>query len=234
MAWTDERPPPQKSQINLCTKSLRLCCTVPMASTDERTPPKKSNQPMHKVAATLCGPAATLFGPSPKRAPVFPLSAGELECGGHAGARLWNALDPWAESGLGQFHADSHWCHHHPRRRIRRALAALSLRKKLPRRVRIEVIRSPSIGIIGVGEGTTPSFPVGPRGILSLRPKVPCAFSGFPDEKRQMRRRRRLLKAAPAINPSVELGTSGQRWRSSPPPPHCPKRHSRPRPTPCG
>lgn len=38
-------------------------------------------------------------------------------------------------------------------------LAALSLRKKLPPQVRIEVIRSPSIGIIGVGEGTTPNFP---------------------------------------------------------------------------
>lgn len=38
-------------------------------------------------------------------------------------------------------------------------LAALALRKKLPPGVQIEVIRSPGIGIIGVGEGTTPNFP---------------------------------------------------------------------------
>ena len=38
-------------------------------------------------------------------------------------------------------------------------LAALALKKKLPAFVKIEVIRSPGIGIIGVGEGTTPNFP---------------------------------------------------------------------------
>ena len=38
-------------------------------------------------------------------------------------------------------------------------LAAISLRKKLPGAVKIEIVRSPKIGIIGVGEGTTPNFP---------------------------------------------------------------------------
>ncbi len=37
-------------------------------------------------------------------------------------------------------------------------LAALSLKRKLPR-LAVKVVRSPEIGIIGVGEGTTPSFP---------------------------------------------------------------------------
>ncbi len=38
-------------------------------------------------------------------------------------------------------------------------LAALALRKKLPRSIAVTVLRSPDIGIIGVGEGTTPNFP---------------------------------------------------------------------------
>lgn len=38
-------------------------------------------------------------------------------------------------------------------------LAALTLRKKLPAFVTVRILRSPRIGIIGVGEGTTPNFP---------------------------------------------------------------------------
>lgn len=38
-------------------------------------------------------------------------------------------------------------------------LAALTLRKKLPPAVSVRILRSPRIGIIGVGEGTTPNFP---------------------------------------------------------------------------
>lgn len=38
-------------------------------------------------------------------------------------------------------------------------LAALTLRKKLPPTVSVRILRSPRIGIIGVGEGTTPNFP---------------------------------------------------------------------------
>jgi tryptophan halogenase len=37
-------------------------------------------------------------------------------------------------------------------------IAALSFRRKLPQ-VRVRIVRSPDIGIIGVGEGTTPNFP---------------------------------------------------------------------------
>ncbi len=38
-------------------------------------------------------------------------------------------------------------------------LAALALKKKLPAKVTVRILRSPRIGIIGVGEGTTPNFP---------------------------------------------------------------------------
>ena len=38
-------------------------------------------------------------------------------------------------------------------------LAALTLRKKLPSPVALRILRSPRIGVIGVGEGTTPNFP---------------------------------------------------------------------------
>lgn len=38
-------------------------------------------------------------------------------------------------------------------------LAALTLRKKLPAAVAVRILRSSRIGIIGVGEGTTPNFP---------------------------------------------------------------------------
>ncbi|HEX8296984.1 MAG TPA: tryptophan halogenase family protein [Chthoniobacteraceae bacterium] len=37
-------------------------------------------------------------------------------------------------------------------------LAALSLRRKLPQ-LTVRIVRSPEIGVIGVGEGTTPNFP---------------------------------------------------------------------------
>jgi tryptophan 7-halogenase len=37
-------------------------------------------------------------------------------------------------------------------------IAALSLKKKLPR-LEVTIVRSPEIGVIGVGEGTTPNFP---------------------------------------------------------------------------
>lgn len=37
-------------------------------------------------------------------------------------------------------------------------IAALSLKKKLPR-LKVRIVRSPEIGVIGVGEGTTPNFP---------------------------------------------------------------------------
>jgi tryptophan halogenase len=37
-------------------------------------------------------------------------------------------------------------------------IAALSLKKKIPR-LTVRVVRSPDIGVIGVGEGTTPNFP---------------------------------------------------------------------------
>ena len=37
-------------------------------------------------------------------------------------------------------------------------IAAISLRRKLPQ-LSIRVVRSPEIGVIGVGEGTTPNFP---------------------------------------------------------------------------
>lgn len=37
-------------------------------------------------------------------------------------------------------------------------IAALSLKKKIPQ-LRVTIVRSPDIGVIGVGEGTTPNFP---------------------------------------------------------------------------
>ena len=37
-------------------------------------------------------------------------------------------------------------------------IAALSLKKKIPQ-VKVRIVRSPDIGVIGVGEGTTPNFP---------------------------------------------------------------------------
>ena len=37
-------------------------------------------------------------------------------------------------------------------------IAAISLRRKLPQ-LTVRVVRSPEIGVIGVGEGTTPNFP---------------------------------------------------------------------------
>jgi tryptophan halogenase len=37
-------------------------------------------------------------------------------------------------------------------------IAAISLKRKLPG-LSVRVVRSPEIGVIGVGEGTTPSFP---------------------------------------------------------------------------
>lgn len=38
-------------------------------------------------------------------------------------------------------------------------IAALSLKRKLPQ-LNVRIVRSPDIGVIGVGEGTTPNFPV--------------------------------------------------------------------------
>jgi len=37
-------------------------------------------------------------------------------------------------------------------------IAALSLKRKLPR-LKVRIVRSPEVGVIGVGEGTTPNFP---------------------------------------------------------------------------
>src|SRR4051812_24286189 len=37
-------------------------------------------------------------------------------------------------------------------------IAAISLKKKIPR-LGVQVVRSPELGVIGVGEGTTPNFP---------------------------------------------------------------------------
>lgn len=37
-------------------------------------------------------------------------------------------------------------------------LAALSLKRKIPQ-VTVRLVRSPDIGVIGVGEGTNPNFP---------------------------------------------------------------------------
>ena len=37
-------------------------------------------------------------------------------------------------------------------------IAALSFRRKIPG-VHVRVVRSPELGVIGVGEGTTPNFP---------------------------------------------------------------------------
>src|SRR4051812_38680722 len=38
-------------------------------------------------------------------------------------------------------------------------IAALSLKRKIPQ-ITVRIVRSPDIGVIGVGEGTTPNFPV--------------------------------------------------------------------------
>jgi tryptophan halogenase len=38
-------------------------------------------------------------------------------------------------------------------------IAALTLKRELPR-LKVTVLRSPDIGIIGVGEGTTPGVPL--------------------------------------------------------------------------
>ena len=37
-------------------------------------------------------------------------------------------------------------------------IAALSLKRKIPQ-LDVTIVRSPEIGVIGVGEGTTPNFP---------------------------------------------------------------------------
>src|SRR5438067_11694139 len=37
-------------------------------------------------------------------------------------------------------------------------IAAISLKRKIPQ-LKVTVVRSPDIGVIGVGEGTTPNFP---------------------------------------------------------------------------
>src|SRR5437588_498003 len=37
-------------------------------------------------------------------------------------------------------------------------IAALSLKRKIPE-LNVRIVRSPDIGVIGVGEGTTPNFP---------------------------------------------------------------------------
>jgi tryptophan halogenase len=49
-------------------------------------------------------------------------------------------------------------------------IAALSLKKKIPR-LRVRVVRSPDIGIIGVGEGSTADLPNHFHGFLGLDPK---------------------------------------------------------------
>ena len=38
-------------------------------------------------------------------------------------------------------------------------IAAITLKRKIPA-LNIRIVRSPEIGVIGVGEGTTPNFPV--------------------------------------------------------------------------
>jgi tryptophan halogenase len=48
-------------------------------------------------------------------------------------------------------------------------IAALTLKRKRPH-LRIRVLRSPHLGIIGVGEGTTPYFPAHFHGYLGLKP----------------------------------------------------------------
>src|SRR5687768_12344672 len=47
-------------------------------------------------------------------------------------------------------------------------LAALTLRRRLPQ-IAVRLIRSPDLGIIGVGEGTTPAFPKHLHEFLGLR-----------------------------------------------------------------
>src|ERR1700749_2557300 len=37
-------------------------------------------------------------------------------------------------------------------------IAALSLKRKIPH-INVRIVRSPELGVIGVGEGTTPNFP---------------------------------------------------------------------------
>jgi len=48
-------------------------------------------------------------------------------------------------------------------------IAALTLKRKLPQ-LEVQVLRSPHLGIIGVGEGTTPYFPQHFHGYLGLKP----------------------------------------------------------------
>ena len=49
-------------------------------------------------------------------------------------------------------------------------IAAITLKKKLPE-LRVRVIRSPDIGVIGVGEGTTAAFPRHFFEYLKLKPQ---------------------------------------------------------------
>lgn len=49
------------------------------------------------------------------------------------------------------------------------SIAALTLKRKFPR-LEVEIIRSPHLGIIGVGEGTTPAFQSHFQGFLGLKP----------------------------------------------------------------
>src|SRR4051812_45017326 len=46
-------------------------------------------------------------------------------------------------------------------------LAAISLKRKIPQ-LSVRVVRSPDIGVIGVGEGTTPNFPEHMFGYLGI------------------------------------------------------------------
>ena len=49
-------------------------------------------------------------------------------------------------------------------------MAALTLKRKLPD-LRVRVVRSPALGVIGVGEGTTLSFPKHFFEYLKLKPQ---------------------------------------------------------------
>ena len=49
-------------------------------------------------------------------------------------------------------------------------MAAVTLKRRLPR-LEVQVARSPSIGIIGVGEGTTLAFPKHFFDFLKLKPQ---------------------------------------------------------------
>ena len=50
-------------------------------------------------------------------------------------------------------------------------LAAISCKRKMPE-MQIRVVRSPEIGVIGVGEGTTPLFPDHLFNYLGIRPAI--------------------------------------------------------------